>query len=154
MHPRNLVLLLACAACPGDDKTTQTEPTDTSGPSSSGGATGDTPTSTDGASSDGAASSETSSTTMAASTGGSDETAAPTTSAPPGPCDECGPTEICVQEFDGFCGPDGGRCEPANGCVPPSGMSCPPECAAFCDNFCGGSICDDGIPGALQCVGL
>lgn len=82
MHPRNLVLLLACAACPGDDKTTQTEPTDTSGPSSSGGATGDTPTSTDGASSDGAASSETSSTTMAA------------------------------------------------------------------------SICDDGIPGALQCVGL
>lgn len=150
VHPRNLVLLLACAACPGDDKTT--EPTNASG--SSSGSTGDTPTSTDGASSDGPASSDTSSTSMAASTGGSEETAAPMTTAPADPCDECGPTEICVQEFDGFCGPDEGRCVPANGCVPPLGMSCPPECAALCDNFCGGSICDDGIPGALQCVGL
>ena len=156
VHPRNLVLLLACAACPGDDKTTTLSgPGDTSGPSSSG-ATGDLPTTTDGASSSDTASSGGASTggsSSSASTGGSDETAAMTT-APAGPCDECGPTEICVQEFDGFCGPEQGRCEPANGCVPPAGMSCPPECAVFCANFCGGSICDEGIPGALQCVGL
>lgn len=147
MHPRDLALLLACAACPGDDRTTLTEPTTASGPTSSSGATGgetggateDTPTSTGGGS----------------TSGGSDETAAPMTTAPAGPCDDCGPTEICVQEFDGFCEQIGLSCQAADGCDPPGdGESCSAACSAFCADFCGDPGCPDAIAGALQCAGL